>query len=520
MKTNYVSSRIVIFLLAIVMVTLPISICSAAPKYPDTHIQPSISSPCVVITLFQLAGIEKLPNITPKQVKVWQRMIEGQCIGHAELLAYADYISAEFARAGYLTSYLSYPEQSLSLGILQAEVITGTISNVLAQGGSHLFPFKTGDVLNLRHIEQGLYNLQNSVLIPYRIELVHGSHNQHGTDVIVIGKNQREWSGSLSTEYRSIKGSSSTTANHVLTLANPLRISDLLNIHYSLGYSQGNKRQSLAVSYSAPYRYWLFSLYGDYQNSQSCIDLDDIELDLQQHQKALLLNTQYILSRTENSLSSLIFGSKIQTIDTFLAGQRLMTQRRLASYSTGEFIYQRDFRQGHGAISLKYMQGNNWFGANAAQITKLKPAQIYQLSFTSGWRNPSVYYQNGLDIQLSRAEVDSMLERGSFIGQHGVQGFLSTERVEMGDNSLKLHNEFSWDIPWKRVQLYSSIGLGTTSNDRATFWRKNMLVGCKFGVRGAVGAVAYHVFFEAPLWQVNQVVANTLHSGFQLSINY
>lgn len=160
-----------------------------------------------------------------------------------------------------------------------------------------------------------------------------------------------------------------------------------------------------------------------------------------------------------------------------------MTQRRLASYLSGEFVYQQVFSQGQATVSLGYKQGNSWFGANAAQITGLERPQIYQLSFSSAWGSSPVYYQNSLDIQLSRSQLDGLLERNAFFGKGGVQGFSSSDDIEMGDNSLKLHNEVSWDMPWKFIQLYSSIGMGVTANDRATFWRKNALLGCKAGVR-------------------------------------
>jgi len=521
MKTKYINPSIfLIVYLAALIAVMPKGLATANQQ--NTDINQITPQPCIVINVLNLRGMERLPKIKPKQIKAWRGIIEGQCMTQPELLTYADYINTELIQAGYLTSYLSYPAQALFLGSLQAEVITGTISNIYYQGVTNILPFDIGDVLNLRHIEQGLYNLQNAALVPYRIELAPDTLNPQATEVIIVGGNRREQRGILSIEYRPFDEQPKAVISHDAIFANSLQINDLLylNVNHSLGSLKRNKLQAIALGYSAPYRYWLFSVYSHYQNNQTKIAINGIALDMLQRQRALLLTAQYILNRTENSVTSFSVNSKIQTLDTFLAGQRLMTQRRLASYLSGEFVYQQFFSQGQTAVSLKYKRGNSRFGANATQITGLERPQIYQLSFSSSWGSSPVYYQNSLDIQLSRSKLDGLLEREAFTGRHGVQGFLSTDGIEMGDNSLKLHNEVSWDMPWKLIQLYSSIGMGVTGNDRATFWRKNALLGCKVGVRGTAGAINYHAFFEVPVWQDNQVVANNLHSGFQASIRY
>ncbi|MDR2226705.1 MAG: hypothetical protein LBE52_12010 [Providencia sp.] len=521
MKTKPINPSIfLIVYLAALIAVMPKGFAVENQQNMDTN--QLTTQPCIIINVFKLMGMERLPKIKPKQIKTWRGMIEGQCMTQPELLTYADYINTELIQAGYLTSYLSYPAQALFFGSLQAEVITGTISNIHYQGVTNTLPFEIGDVLNLRHIEQGLYNLQNAALVPYRIELMSDGLEPQATEIIVVGGNRRDQRGELSIESYPFDEKTKTVISHDAIFANPLQINDLLylKINHSLGSSKRNKRQAIALGYSAPYRYWLLSIYSHYQNSQAELLINDIALDVQQRQRALLLTSQYILNRAENSVTSFSISSQIQTLDTFLAGQRLMTQRRLASYLSGEFVYQQVFSQGQATVSLGYKQGNSWFGANAAQITGLERPQIYQLSFSSAWGSSPVYYQNSLDIQLSRSQLDGLLERNAFFGKGGVQGFSNSDDIEMGDNSLKLHNEVSWDMPWKFIQLYSSIGMGVTANDRATFWRKNALLGCKAGVRGAIGAINYHAFIEMPVWQANQVVANNLHSGFQASMSY
>ncbi|MBC8654754.1 hypothetical protein GQR86_19830 [Providencia vermicola] len=51
-----------------------------------------------------------------------------------------------------------------------------------------IFPLKPGDLLNLRHIEQGLSNLQNVSLLPFHINLVPDDVDKNATQVIVVGQ--------------------------------------------------------------------------------------------------------------------------------------------------------------------------------------------------------------------------------------------------------------------------------------------------------------------------------------------
>lgn len=124
-------------------------------------------------------------------------------------------------------------------------------------------------------------------------------------------------------------------------------------------------------------------------------------------------------------------------------------------------------------------------------------------------------------MQLSRDKLDVLLDQGSLTGFGGVSGFIGgAEHLEMGDNSLKLQNEVVWQSPWPQMALYTSLGLGTTSNDRATFWKENLLLGGRVGAKGQIGSLSYHLFVEAPVWQTDRLLANSMSSSLQMKFHY
>ncbi len=485
---------------------------------------------CIIINQVYLIDAQQLTEISSRHIDGWRKKLEGKCISEQGLLDYADYIRAELIKAGYLTSYLYYPEQTFLFGILQAKIIVGTVSSVVYQNEPrednllpHVFPFKPGEALNLWHLEQGLYNLQNTSLLPFQIKLIPDETNENGTQILVIGQHRREFQGILSFESHSIARQVGNTVSHTFIAANPLLRSDFLysEVSRQLSGSEDTEITSAALFYSLPYHYWLFSVSGGYQENKSVLTGYDMALPLQQYHWFLLLNAEYLLKRTEHSVTSISIGSQTQKSDTFLSDLYLQTQQRYANYIIGEFSHQINFSQGNTLLKLKYKQGTDWFGATAQQITGLRKPQILKISLSTYREVLPFQYQGQFEVQLSRDKLDVLLDQESLVGAGGISGFTGgPQYTDMGDNSLRLENELLWNTPWQQVALYTSLGIGATANDKATFWKENVLLGGRIGAKGQLGRLSYHLFAEMPFWQGNQPVMHDVSSGLHVAYYY
>ncbi|HGN1707316.1 TPA: ShlB/FhaC/HecB family hemolysin secretion/activation protein [Providencia rettgeri] len=515
MKAKYVIS---IYLFLLLLGLFPAGVATS-----DTAIKVTpIPTVCFTVNQVHLMGIQRIVNIEPRKVSEWRKKIEGQCVNKQGLLDYADAITSELVSAGYLTSYLYYPQQTFLLGIVRAEIVSGTVSSLTYQNENgetqpllYGFPVKVGDVLDLRRIEQGLYNLKNVSLLPYSINLLRDDQTKNTTRIVVIGEHQRAWQGVLSFQ--------PSTISNALMIGNPLLRNDFFyfNVSRYLNDAERSHMKSIALLYSLPYHYWLFSASGSYQQHQMPITLYNIELPMQQRSQMLLLQAEYILNRTKNTITSLGIGNEIQKIDTFISEQPIQTQKRLANYIIGELSHQVNFWRGQATFTLQYKQGTDWFGTNSQQITGLDKPQIFQLSVSSLWERLPFYYQSEINVQLSRSKLDALLEQSSLIGTGGVSGFTGASNVfETNDHHLKLSNELRWHTPWQQIQFYASLGLGTTANDRATFWKDNLLAGGKVGIKGQLGSLSYHFFIEAPFWQVGEFTTGPANTGMELSLRY
>lgn len=124
----------------------------------------------------------------------------------------------------------------------------------------------------------------------------------------------------------------------------------------------------------------MFSIFSGYQENKTVITSNDAALPLQQHNGFLLLQAEYLLKRTEKTVTSLSLGSESQKSDMFLADLHLRTQQRLAHYIIGGLTHQVNFLRGSALVTLTYKQGTNWFGTNVQQITGLNKPQVLQIS--------------------------------------------------------------------------------------------------------------------------------------------
>ncbi|MEX9974950.1 ShlB/FhaC/HecB family hemolysin secretion/activation protein [Providencia sp. Me1] len=528
MKVNNVLSIHLCFFLLSLYTVIGFKAYSAPIAPPNGIVE--MPSTCIMINQVHFIGLEQIKEIAVSQVNKWRQKIEGQCIDEQGLLNYADDITAKLIHVGYLTSYLYYPEQTFLFGILQAKIIAGTVSSVVYQNEQsedkllpHIFPFQLGDTLNLRQIEQGLYNLQNTSLLPFHIKLIPDDTYGNATQIVVVGQHRREFQGALSFESHSISRQVGSTVGHTFMVANPFLRSDFLYSEISRQFSNTEETEikSAILFYSLPYQYWLFSIFSGYQENKTVITSNDAALPLQQYNGFLLLQAEYLLKRTEKTVTSLSLGSESQKSDTFLADLHLRTQQRLAHYIIGGLTHQVNFLRGSALVTLTYKQGTNWFGTNVQQITRLNKPQVLQISASAMKEASPFQYQSQFDMQLSRDKLDVLLDQGSLTGFGGVSGFIGgAEHLEMGDNSLKLQNEVLWQSPWPHMALYTSLGLGTTSNDRATFWKENLLLGGRVGAKGQIGSLSYHLFVEAPVWQTDRLLANSMSSSLQIKFHY
>lgn len=143
-------------------------------------------APCRVLSQLHVVGPQDLANLLRAEFAAFADL----CLGARSLEALRQNLDAALVDAGYVTSRTALPEQSLTSGTLIVQALAGRVASVEESGpGSGvvrqgLLPLRSGDVLNVRALDQALDVLNRRKGVRSLFKLEPGS--EEGTTRIVV----------------------------------------------------------------------------------------------------------------------------------------------------------------------------------------------------------------------------------------------------------------------------------------------------------------------------------------------
>lgn len=491
-----------------------------------------IESHCLNIKFVFLNGQELFAKSLQKKLSVLSDNIIGQCLGDKGLNIFLAGVNQIFIDAGYLTTKVLLPEQSFMYGILRIELIPGLISDIRYEdtGKSHYslrtaFPQST--ILNVRDIEQGLENLQNSPSTQPKIT-VDDDPNLANSSIITINRQKkRAIRGRLSFDNSGLKDHANLMIDNVLMLDNPTLLNDFFYFYISRDLDTDHSRgiKVAAFFYSLPFRNWRFDLSGNYQDFYSWdgIKTPAGNLYKSSRSKSLSAQGQYLIKRRYDSKTYFNFGTSIVTNNGYIGDQEIGVYKRRATYWNIGLKHQHYLPRAELNLAMEYKQGTNWFAAMPSPAKELKRPQIFQFSaaINRPWQiNQQFFLYEGIAaIQLSRSQLDGFLDVDSIGGKNSVRGAMLTNSLS-GSHSLLIKNELSWYTPLPGHVLYATLDYGSVSGDRARFWRDDYLIGTSIGLKGGYKQLSYSTYVGFPLLNSSDRKHDHMVSGFRVSLSY
>lgn len=180
---------------------------------------------CYPITRFTLNN----DFINDQNIKAIKNKFTGECLGVNGIRSLAKIIQDYFINAGFVTTRIDIPSQDLTTGTLVITVAPGRIERILIESGdvnTHILPFKEGDIVNLRDIEQGLENLQRTPAVDVKINVAPG--NQNGYSNIIINTHRtKRWSAKANYSNWGDKSTGQNITSGAFYLFNIAGISDV-----------------------------------------------------------------------------------------------------------------------------------------------------------------------------------------------------------------------------------------------------------------------------------------------------
>lgn len=241
---------------------------------PETTVPETPAGPCFPIRDIQIQPVDIL---SARRVQAIIAPYRGRCLRAADLTALQQALGAQALAEGLVTTRVVVPEQNLVSGTLHFEVWPGRIEAVQAPslGRGELAMasvLRTGDLLNLRALEQTVDNLNRLASQRASMELLPGE-KPGGSIVALNVARTAPWQAGLSWQGEALNANKRThTLRASATLDSPLKLSDRLTLgaNANLEDQQVDGAYGGSVDYDLPFGWWRFGIGADrfdYDNS-------------------------------------------------------------------------------------------------------------------------------------------------------------------------------------------------------------------------------------------------------------
>ncbi len=247
-------------------------------------------SPCVAVKKISLIPLNDQSesdlqqfNFVVKAIKKHPQNVLGKCIGTQSLHNIVNYAQNELLKKGFITSQIVVSPQDLNQGNLNLSVQIGRLNKIIIQEGkiSSLqlktgLPFKAGDIVNLKRLDQGLENLKRVYAVDMQITPATAQDKEltSYSDLILKLQPLQKFNFNLSVDDSGNQDTGTYMGNIGIGVNNPFHLNDILslNVSHSLDDFHEDLNRSYFISYQLPVGYYDLGLsYNDYQYKQTVL---------------------------------------------------------------------------------------------------------------------------------------------------------------------------------------------------------------------------------------------------------
>ena len=512
---------------------------------------PQDEKPCFAIKSIKLNGdqAQRFQFALDKAIYL-SKFKPGLCLGSNGINYIMTLAQNAVIDRGYTTTRILASPQDLSTGELVLTVIPGRIHeiryNLDNADQTHVnrirriqneFPARSGDILNLRDLEQGLENLKRVPTVEADIQIVPAEAPNESD--VVVSWSQRKVPVRIS--FNADDSGSHATGRYqggvTLSVDNPLGLSDLFYVNYNHdlgskdstvdidGNRTGSGTHGYSLHYSVPVGNWLIAFNQNYYRYHQAIAGYDQNYDYNGSSENTDLGITRMIYRNSHrkiDISARIWRRKSHN---YIDDAEIEVQRRhTAGWAIGlnhqEYLgnailnLSAGYKRGTGADhSLRAAEEEFGEGTSRMEIITLdaslmKPFRVgkynfsYDTSFHGQWNKTPLITQDQVSIG----------------GRYTVRGF-DGELTLMGEQGWYWNNNLNWQyLPGH--QVYAGIDVGHITGRTSEMQLGKTLAGTVLGFKGQIKAGGnwyYDVFMGKPIYKPQHFRTDKTTFGFNLN---
>lgn len=454
--------------------------------------------------------------------------IAGQCLGVNGIQVLASNVQDYYINAGYVTTRVNIPDQDLSTKALILSVVPGRVERIIIANNDvrdWILPFKSGEILNIRDLEQGLEVLQKVPGLDVKIGIEPASQAGYSNVVINTGRkrnwNLRGWINNWGDE-----ATGKRLAGGAGYLYNMAKMNDVFYISASKNVERVNGGyKSFSSYYSLPFGYWDYEVF--YSNSESRQQIGERSLGLKYigNSEYFSLKGTRVLYR--DKVRKVAASAEVirRNVDYHLNEVELALQKRNMTNLRFGLNYKQNFTGALLDTTLAYQRFVPWFGAketsdmqsgdvsNASHIFSLDVNYTKLLNV----KRLDAWYDLKFNAQYSPGSLT--LQDQYFIGSRwSVRGFENSIGL-YGNKGFYVQNNINVITGYKNVEWYLGVDYGQIWGEitQSGAYNSKQLMGAATGFKGSVNTLGYDLSVSAPLLYPNAMDVDKFNLNFNVS---
>lgn len=500
---------------------------------------PAAETPCFVIERIELIDDNGYFSWARSAADLPDDPATGRCLGSQGINRVMARIQNAIVERGYVTTRVLAEAQDLTAGVLTLRIVPGYLRAVRFAEGStaranawNVFPVRSGQLLNLRDLEQALENFKRLPSVEADLQIVPADLPGE-SDVVVTWKQNFPLRLTLSANDGGSKATGKRQGSITLSGDHLLALNDLF--YFSYGHDLGGAQQSRSGSDN---RTWHYSLpFGDWLLGFSAND--------HAYRQAVAGSSQtYIYRGTSGTqdvkLSRLLYRDGAQKSTLSLRGYRNTSRnyiddteievqrRRMAGWelSVDHRLFLDVLPGAVLAANLAYRRGTGAFDTLAAPEEDFGEgtARPRLWSAEADFSAPfSVFGQRLIYSGLWRAQWNRTplvpQDRFSIGGRYTVRGF-DGETILSAERGFLVRNELAVPLFGSAQQFYLGLDYGRVGGPTAKLLLGRSLAGAVIGLRGGGKGFSYDAFAGKALTKPDGFPTGRFVTGFNLSFSY